>query len=87
MDIAMILTRKYSGSEWTLNGDEYAGLTWLSDSPKPTKATLEKLWPEVVAEIEAEKEAKEARRLSAIGKLEALGLTVDEVRDVFGIEV
>jgi hypothetical protein len=87
MDIALILSRRFEGSEWTLDGDDYAGLTWLSDSPKPTKATLEKLWPEVVAEIEAEREAKEARRLSAIGKLEALGLTVDEVRDVFGIEV
>jgi hypothetical protein len=87
MNIATILTRKYAGQEWTLDGDDYTGLTWLSDTPKPTKATLEKLWPEVIAEIEAEKEAKEARRLSAIGKLEALGLTVDEVRDVFGIEV
>ena len=47
MDIATILTRKYPGMEWTLNGDEYAGLTWLSDSPKPTEAELEALWPTV----------------------------------------
>ena len=41
MDIANILTRKYSGSEWTLDGDDYTGLTWLSDTPKPSKKTLE----------------------------------------------
>jgi hypothetical protein len=85
MDIPAILSRKFEGSEWTLSGDDYAGLTWLSDTPKPTKKTLESLWPEVVAEIEAEKQAKEATRLSAIAKLEALGLTVDEVEAAFGL--
>lgn len=85
MDIPAILSRKFEGSEWTLSGDDYTGLTWLSDTPKPTKKTLESLWPEVVAEIEAEKQAKEATRLSAIAKLEALGLTVDEVKAAFGL--
>jgi hypothetical protein len=85
MDITLILSRKFEGAEWTLNGDDYAGLTWLSDTPKPTKKTLESLWPEVVAEIEAEKQAKEDTRLSAIAKLEALGLTVDEVQAAFGL--
>lgn len=42
MDIALILTKNYAGSEWTLDGEDYAGLTWLSDTPKPTKAALEK---------------------------------------------
>ena len=46
-DYAAVLTRNYPGSEWTLNGDDYAGLTWLSDTPKPSKATLEAAWPEV----------------------------------------
>lgn len=87
MDIAMILTRRYQGQEWTLDGDEYAGLTWLSDSPKPTKAELEKLWPVVQAEIEAEVQARLERKQSVIEKLGALGLTADEVADVFGLEV
>jgi len=47
MDIAKILTRRYAGSEWTLNGDDYAGLVWRSDTPKPTKKALEALWAEV----------------------------------------
>ena len=87
MDIATILTRKYPGSEWTLDGDAYEGLTWLSDTAKPTKSALEKLWPEVVAEIEAEAQAKLDAKASALAKLEALGLTADEVREVFGIGV
>jgi hypothetical protein len=87
MDIPTILTRKYAGTEWTLDGDDYTGLTWLSNTPKPTKATLEGLWSEVQAEIEAEAQAKEDAKVSALAKLEALGLTVDEVREVFGVSV
>ena len=26
---------------------DYAGLTWLDDSPKPTKKTLDEAWPDV----------------------------------------
>jgi hypothetical protein len=47
MDIAAILTDKFYGKEWVLQGDDYVGLTWFSDSPKPTEAELEALWPEV----------------------------------------
>ena len=47
MDITQILASKYAGAEWTLSGDDYNGLTWLSDTPKPTKKALEALWPEV----------------------------------------
>lgn len=86
MDYAQILTRKYAGSEWTLNGDKYSGLTWLSDTPKPKKAELDALWPEVEAEIAAEAQARVDARASAIAKLEALGLTVDEVSAAFGLE-
>ena len=87
MDIANILTRKYSGSEWTLDGDDYTGLTWLSDTPKPSKKTLEGLWVEVEAEIAEERQARLDAKASAIAKLEALGLTVEEVSSAFGIEV
>ena len=85
MDIPSILSRKFEGAEWTLNGDDYAGLTWLSEDEQPTEAQLKKLWPTVQAEIEAEAQAKIDARLSAISKLEALGLTVDEVQEAFGL--
>jgi hypothetical protein len=86
MDISLILSRKYPGAEWTLNGDSYDGLIWLSDTPKPTKKALEAHWPTVVSEIEAEKQAKLDAKASAVAKLQALGLTVDEVQVAFGLE-
>lgn len=86
MDIATILTRKYAGSEWTLDGDDYEGLDWLSDSAKPTKSALEKLWPTVQAEVASEAQARVDAKASAVAKLEALGLTVEEVSVAFGLE-
>ena len=86
MDIAIILSTKYIGSEWTLDGDSYAGLTWISDSPKPTKKQLEDLWPSVQTELAAKAQAKIDAKASAIAKLEALGLTVDEVEVAFGLK-
>jgi len=86
MNIATILVIKYPGSEWTLNGDDYAGLTWLSDSTKPTKKQLEDLWPVVQAELAAKAQAKIDAKASAIAKLEALGLTVEEVEVAFGLK-
>jgi len=86
MDIPTILTRKYAGSEWTLDGDNYSGLTWLSDTPKPTKKALEALWDEVQTEIAGEAQARVDAKASAVAKLQALGLTVDEVSVAFGLE-
>jgi len=85
MDIAVILTRRYAGSEWVLDGYDYAGLTWLSDTVKPSEAALSKVWASVQAEIAAEAQAKVDAKLSAIDKLKALGLTVEEVQVAFGL--
>jgi len=85
MDIAEILTRRYAGSKWTLDGDDYTGLTWLSDTAKPTKKALEALWADVQAEIAGEAQARVDAKASAIAKLQALGLTVDEVQVAFGL--
>ena len=46
-DYGAVLTAIRPGAEWTLDGDDYAGLTWLDDSPKPTKKTLDDAWPQV----------------------------------------
>jgi hypothetical protein len=60
MDIPAILSRKFQGSEWALDGDDYAGLTWLSDSTKPTEKELEALWPTVQYEV-AYEQVEQAR--------------------------
>ena len=85
MDISAILFSKYLGSEWTLDGDDYEGLTWLSDTPKPTESELEELWDEVSAELAAKAQSKIDAKASAISKLQALGLTVEEVQVAFGL--
>ena len=42
MDITQALQTLAPGAEWVLNGDDYSGLTWLSeDIKKPTKKAVE----------------------------------------------
>jgi hypothetical protein len=77
MDYSKILLNKYAGSEWTLNGDDYSGLTWLSDTPKPTKKQLDDLWDQVSAEIEAEKEVKANAKADLLARL---GITAEEAK-------
>lgn len=84
-DYAAVLTVNYSDSEWTLDGDTYDGLTWLSDTPKPTQQELDDAWPAVQQAQADAVAAKEAAKQSGIDKLTALGLTVDEVSAVFGV--
>jgi hypothetical protein len=63
MDIALILSRRYAGTEWSLNGDNYAGLTWLSEGKAPTEKQLEALWPEVQHEVAMER-VEQARQVA-----------------------
>jgi hypothetical protein len=75
MDIAQILSRKFNDNEWTLNGDDYAGLVWLSDTAKPTLKKLEDLWPIVAQEI-LDEESNKINAKAAL--LDRLGITADE---------
>jgi hypothetical protein len=54
MDITLILTKNYPETQWILSGEDYSGLEWLDESPKPTKAALEKQWPQVQYDLEVE---------------------------------
>jgi hypothetical protein len=63
MNIALILTTNYPGTQWALTGDTYDGLEWLDESPKPTKAALEKQWNQV--EYDNTVQQVNAQRLSA----------------------
>ena len=83
-DIAFTLTHSHPESEWTLNGDKYSGLTWLSDTKKPTKKELETAYPLAVAAKESERAAKIAAHDSAVAKLTALGLDSLEVQAIIG---
>jgi hypothetical protein len=78
IDYTKILEMHYAGSHWTLDGDYYDGLTWYSNTPKPTQAELDALWETTKAELAAKEQAKIAARQSALNKLMALGLTEEE---------
>ena len=85
MNIIEILNTNYPNTEWSLIGDTYEGLEWLDSSAKPTKAKLESEWPAVEAKIAAEEQAKIDAKASTIAKLQALGLTLEEVQVAFGL--
>ena len=58
IDYTLILITNYAGKEWTLSGNDYEGLVWLSAGTKPTQAELDAQWPTVdynnqVAQVEA----------------------------------
>ena len=84
IDYAQILSINYIGSQWTLNGDSYDGLTWLSDTPKPTQAELDTLWESTQVTVAAKEQAAKDVKASALAKLAALGLTQDEVKALVG---
>ena len=54
MTIDLARTIKYlrPNDQWVLVGNDYSGLTWVSDTPKPTEEELNQAWsilePEVV---------------------------------------
>jgi len=71
-DIAFTLTHSHAGSEWKLDGDEYAGLTWLSDTPKPTEQEINDAYPLAVKALAA----KEKARIKAISDARAFALSL-----------
>ena len=62
-DYAAVLTAIRPGSEWSLNNNDYATLEWYSDTPKPTKKTLDDAWPQV--DYDKQYAAVEAARRAA----------------------
>ena len=77
IDYTKILEYKYPSDEWTLNGDDYSGLTWVSETPKPSKATLDGLWDEVQDLIIAEATAQATAKAAL---LDRLNITADEAK-------
>jgi len=76
-DYAFILSTHFGDDQWTLNGDEYDGLTWLSDSPKPTQAELDALWP---ATVQAAKDKADTAAANRQAILDRLGITAEEAK-------
>ena len=59
IDYPLIILKKYPESRWRINGDDYEGLEWLSDTEKPTKSELESHWEEVKKERQLQRVREE----------------------------
>lgn len=80
IDYTHILNYKYPGTEWILDGETYEGLKWLSDSPKPSKETLDALWDETKNFYAEKAQAKiDAKK----DLLDRLGITADDLALLF----
>lgn len=71
IDYAQILSINYAGSQWSLNGESYDGLTWYSDTPKPTQAELDALWSSTQATLQTE-QAKRQRAAAYVAESDPL---------------
>lgn len=76
MNIPITLLFLRPGEEWTLDGDSYSGLTWLSDTPMPTENEILDAWPS--AQIAADKAAAMEKAAARAALLERLGITEEE---------
>ena len=85
-DYAAVLTFNYVGAQWSLQGNDYDTLQWYDDTPKPSQVELDDAWPAVQQAQQDAIAADAAAKQSAIDKLAALGLSVDEIRAAFGLE-
>ena len=74
------------GIEWSMNADDVENITWHTEGVQPLTAA------EVQSEIKRlekayadEMKAKETAKISALGKLQALGLTETEAAALAGL--
>ena len=75
MNIPMTLVFLRPGEEWTLDGNEYAGLTWISETTKPTDAQLIAAWPKAKEAQEAAAATAAKNAADAIAHAKSLGFT------------
>jgi len=74
-DISLTVRHSHPDAEWTLDGDDYSGLTWLSDTPKPTEQELIDAYPLAVAAREATEADRVATITAARDHAASLGFT------------
>jgi hypothetical protein len=77
IDIVKALNSLKPGKEWTLSGDDYADLVWLSTGNAPTLAEIE---AEIAALPAKEAAAELAKATEKAALLARLGITDDEAK-------
>ena len=78
IDYSSILTTHYLNKQWILTNNDYEGLDWHDESPKPTQAELDALWESTQSTVATQLQAKIDTKQSALNKLMTLGLTEEE---------
>jgi len=76
-DIIKALHSLTPNAEWTLSGDTYADLEWLSSEKKPTLAEIE---AEIAALPQREAALKLEQETNRAALLAKLGITADEAK-------
>jgi len=74
-----------STAQASMSGNDISALdtiTWENGTPPIPKQQILDLVPECLAEIETEEQAKINAKASALAKLQALGLTEEEVKSI-----
>lgn len=67
-DYSAILSRRFPGAQWSLNGNDPAGgLVWHDGGTAPTKAQLDAMWAEVAREMALEMDPAELERHAGVG--------------------
>ena len=75
MNIPLTLNYLRPGEEWTLDGETYDGLTWLSDTPKPTEKEIKAAEAAALADQQAKIDEAAAATAAAIEHAKSLGFT------------
>lgn len=62
-DYPAVLAALYPDAEWSLNGDSYDGLVWLSEGDAPSQDELDAAWPTIQTDRKWEAVRAERDRL------------------------
>jgi hypothetical protein len=79
-DIIEALASLRPTSEWTLVGDNYSDLVWLSDDKAPTATEIEAEIAALPIRKQQAIQAEQAAKATAEAKLSALGLTAADLK-------
>jgi hypothetical protein len=57
VDFGEVMHRFYAGRQYGVRGPNYEDITWLEDTPKPSRIELMALWEEIKEEVAIRKVA------------------------------
>ena len=70
-------------AQFTINADDINQITWLNGTPPIPKDQILAIIPQVELEMQQEAQAKIDNKNNALSKLQALGLSEAEVKELF----